>query len=154
SADQRSALTSAMANLPDQVPVNYTYQSSSTYWVEPTTGTVIDTSSQVQRNGVIVGPGGATLANLPAFNVNQSFTDQSVAAAGSFASDRKSSINSVAKTWPWILGVLGGLALLAGLLGMLVTWRRPRPQSALQQPAYRTTQTAYRAETTPQTPET
>jgi hypothetical protein len=146
SADQQTTLTQALPGIPDQLPVTYTYQGSTTYWVEPSTGTIVDTSQTVVRNGVISGPGGATLANLPVFNVNQHFTDQSVTAAGTYASDRKNSINSVRTTWPAILGTLGGLALIAGLLGMLMRRRRPQPQPAGQQPTYRPAQpTTYRS---------
>jgi hypothetical protein len=144
-ADQRSALTQALPNLPDSVPITYTYQAGTTYWVEPTSGTIVDTSQSVVRNGVINGPGGATLANLAVLNLNQRFTDQSVAAAGTFASDRKNSINGIRTIWPAVLGTLGGLALIAGLLGMLIR-RRARPQPATPQPTYRPAEpTTYRS---------
>lgn len=135
SADQRSALMQAMPGLPDQVPVNYTFQSTTTYWVEPTTGQVVDQQRDVTRSGAIGGPGGATLATLPVFDVSTRFTDDSVAAAGREAADRRNSLNNSGRVWPWVLGTLGALAVIAGVLGILAR-RRPQPATGGPQPTY------------------
>jgi len=137
SADQRTALSQALPGLPDQVPMNYTSQGSATFWVEPTTGQIVDTQRSVIRNGTIGGPGGATLATLPVYNVDTAFTADSVAAAGREAADRRDTLNTSGRVWPWILGTLGALALIAGLLGLLMRRRpepAPRPPAAGQRP--------------------
>ncbi len=129
SADEMGSLSQALPSLPEQVPVTYTYEGATIYWVEPTTGTVIDVARQEVRTGTIAGPGGAVLASMPVYNVDTRYTDDSVAAAGRYASDRRNALNTVGSTWPWVLGTLGTLALLAGLLGLLAR-RRPQPQPA------------------------
>jgi hypothetical protein len=139
SAEQRSALAQAAPGLPEQVPLSYTFQGRSTFWVEPTTGQVIDTSRQVIRSGTVGGPGGSTLANLPVYNVDTRFTDDTVAAAGTEAADRRDSLNSSGRVWPWILGTLGAVALLVGLIGLLVR-RRPETVPRAPEPTYRPTE--------------
>jgi hypothetical protein len=124
--EQRASLLQAMPGLPDQVPVNYTFQGTTTYWVEPTTGQVVDQQRDVIRSGAIGGPGGSTLGTLPVFNVSTRFTDDSVAAAGREAADRRNSLDNTGRVWPWVLGTLGALAVIAGVLGMLAR-RRPQP---------------------------
>jgi hypothetical protein len=146
-ADQRSALTQALPGLPDDVPMSYTVQGSQTFWVEPTTGQIVDTQRSVTRTGAIGGPGGATLATLPVYNVNTAFTSDSVAAAGREAADRRNTLTSAGRVWPWILGTLGALALLAGLLGMLMR-RRPQAVPQVPEPTYPPTETSRRRETT------
>lgn len=138
-ADQREVLAQALPGLPEQVPVTYTYESGATYWVEPTTGMIVDTQQQVVRTGTIGGPGGATLATLPVYNVDTRFTDDTVATAAREANDRRNAATTVGTTWPWVLAVLGVLALLAGLLG-LIARRRPQRETAAPPPAYRPTE--------------
>jgi hypothetical protein len=124
-AQQRTALTQALPTLPDPVPLTYLYGAQNTYWVEPTTGRIVDSQVQETREATIAGPGGATVAALPVFDGNSTFTDQSVAAAGSEALDRRNSLNASGRTWPWVLGTLGALALIAGLLGLMMRRRTP-----------------------------
>ena len=80
---------------PDQVAITYTHESGATYWVEPTTGIVIDTQQQMVRTATIGGPGGSVLATMPVFNVDSRFTDGSVSAAASDANDRRNALNMV-----------------------------------------------------------
>jgi hypothetical protein len=146
-AEQRALLIQAIPGLPEQVPVNYTFQGTTTFWVEPTTGQVIDSQRSVVRSGAISGPGGATLANLPVYNVETRYTDDAVAAAGREAADRRDNINTTGRVWPWVLGILGALALLAGLLGLLARRRSalaPAGQPTAR-PTDRTPGTTYRA---------
>lgn len=137
-ADQRALLMEALPALPDQVPVTYTHESGATYWVEPRTGIIIDMQQQVVRTGTVGGPGGAVLASMPVYNVDSRFTDGSVSAAARDANDRRNALNTVGSTWPWVLGTLGVLALVAGLLGMLAR-RRPQPRP-VPPPSYRPTE--------------
>ncbi len=136
--DQRQALTQALPGLPDQVPLNYTYQATTTYWVDPTSGQIIDLQQQQIRNATIGGPGGAVLANLPVFNVNTQFTPDAVTAAANQAESLGNTMGGGGRAWPWVLGTLGAIALLAGLLGLLAR-RRPAPAPAMPQGTQRPT---------------
>jgi hypothetical protein len=157
--DELAALNQALPGLPDQVPLTYTFQGAATYWVEPTTGQIIDTQRQEARNAVIGGPGGSTLANMPVYDLDSRFTEDSVAAAGREAADRRDSLNTSGRVWPWVLGTLGALALLAGLLGLMARRRTqrvppmPEPSARPAEPTRRpttgaTTGTGRRAEET------
>jgi len=138
SDEQRSLLASALPGLPDEVPMSYTSGGTVTYWVEPTTGQIVDNSRQIIRTGTIGGPGGSSLATVPVYNVDTRFTEESVIAAGREAADRRDSLNAAGRVWPWILGTLGLLALVAGLLGLLLR-RRPQPVPRVPEPTARPT---------------
>jgi len=142
--EQRAILAQAVPGLPDQLPIRYTYQAGATYWVEPTTGTIVDVRQQVIRTGTVGGPGGAVLATLPVYNVDIRFTDASVAAAVQEANDRREGLTAVGTTWPSILVALGAVALLVALVGLLVR-RRPARRPA-PPPSYRPTERTTRVD--------
>src|SRR5690606_19035156 len=143
--DQRAVLTQAMPGLPEEVPVRYTYQGGATYWVEPTTGTIVDFQQRVIRTGTVSGPGGSVLATLPVYNVDSRFDDASVAAAVRDANDRHDAFTAVGSTWPGILVTLGAVALIAALLGLLARRRAPRPPT-VPPPSYRPTERTTRVD--------
>jgi hypothetical protein len=145
SDEQRAVLAQAAPGLPEEVPVRYTYRGTATYWVEPTTGTIVDIQQQVVRTGTVGGPGGAVLAQLPVYNVDTRFADASVAAAVRDANDRREGLTAVSTTWPAILVALGAVALLVALLGLLIR-RRPSPRSVAPPPAYRPTERTTRVD--------
>jgi LPXTG-motif cell wall-anchored protein len=122
---QKAAAAQALPSLGDPVPLNYTYEVKSTYWVEPTTGLVVDTKREEVRKAVIAGP-----LQAPVYDVDTGFTDQSVAAAAKDATDKKNSINTASKTIPLWLLILGLIALLAGLAGWFMGRRRQEPAAA------------------------
>jgi len=142
--EQRAVLAQAMPGLPDQVPIRYTYQAGATYWVEPTTGTIVDIQQRIIRTGTVGGPGGAVLATVPVYNVDTRFTDASVAAAVREATDRREALTDVSTTWPLILVALGAVALLVALLGLLV--RRRPPKRPAPPPSYRPTERTTRVD--------
>jgi hypothetical protein len=124
-AQQQAALVQVLPALPNPVPLEYTYEATTTYWVEPTTGTVVDIQRQEIRTASITAPDGSSLGELPVYDVQTQFTDASVATAGREASDRRSDITTAGTVAPWVLASLGILALLAALLGLLMSRRRP-----------------------------
>jgi hypothetical protein len=144
SEEQRAVLAQAVRGLPDEVPVRYTYQGTATYWVEPTTGTIVDIQQQVIRTGTVGGPGGAVLATLPVYNVDTRFDDASVAAAVREATDRREALTAVSSTWPWVLLALGVVALVVALIGLLA--RRRSPRRPAPPPAYRPTERTTRVD--------
>ena len=121
-----------LARLTQPVPVSYTYQVKSTYWVEPTTGLVVDTQREDIRAASVSAAGRTLVAGVPVFDVATAFTPASVASAASDAKDNKGSIDLFSSTLPLILLIIGILALLAALLVFLLTRRsragtRPTP---------------------------
>jgi hypothetical protein len=111
--EQKAQLAQLLPTLGAQVPLTYTYESTSTVWVEPTTGIVVDTDRREVRKA---GIGSPPIAAAPVYDVSTSFTDQSVDAAVDEASDKKGSIDTFGRTLPWILAIVGVAALVAALV--------------------------------------
>jgi hypothetical protein len=122
SPELQAALSKALPGLADPVQLNYTYESTATFWVEPTTGIVVDTEREEVRKAGI-NAGGTTVGGVPVYDVTTKYTGDSVADAAHDASDAKNSIQTVGSTLPWVLGGLGVVALLAGLV-LVATGRR------------------------------
>ncbi|GIH08519.1 hypothetical protein Rhe02_65860 [Rhizocola hellebori] len=117
----KSQLAQALPLLGDPVPLTYSYQVKSTYWVEPTTGLVVDTQREEVRKATFAG---GQLA-APVYDVETHFNAASVAAAAKDAKDKSSSINTFSKTLPLVLLIPGLLLLVVGIIGMLTGRRRP-----------------------------
>lgn len=128
----KSRLGEALPLLGDPVPLNYTYEVKSTYWVEPETGIVVDTQREEVRRATLAG--GQVAA--PIFDVRSQFDEASVAAAAEEAGDLKSSLATFSRTLPLLLLILGLLLLLAGLIGLLAG-RRARPAAGTAAPSAR-----------------
>jgi hypothetical protein len=116
---QKAALAQALPRLANPVPLSYTYESTSTFWVEPTTGIVVDTDREETRKAGIGGPGGIVLAAVPVYDVTTNFTPQSVADAANEASNKKDDLTLIGTTLPWILVGVGAVLLIAGLVLIL-----------------------------------
>ncbi len=123
--DVKAQLSTLLPQLTQPVPLSYTYQVNSTYWVQPTTGLVIDTQREDIRTAGLAVAGLTLAAGIPVFDVTTAFTSTSVANAASDATDKKNTIDLFSTTLPLILLIIGILALLAALLVLLLT-RRPR----------------------------
>ncbi|HEY2948968.1 MAG TPA: porin PorA family protein [Micromonosporaceae bacterium] len=124
--DVAATLSRALPSTGQPVPLSYTYEVHSTYWVEPTTGSVIDVQREEIRRAGLQLPNGTTVADvLSVYDVTTKGTDASVKAAATDAQDKKDSLNAVRRTWP--LSLLGvGVVLLA--VGLVLALRRPRPR--------------------------
>jgi hypothetical protein len=124
--DVRAQLTQALPQLGDPVSLSYTYEASATYWVEPTTGIVVDTTREEVRRVGLALPGGRVLPVAPVFDVTTQFTEESVTDAANDAKDAQSQIDLYGQTLPLVLLVGGILAVLGGVL-VLVLSRRSAP---------------------------
>jgi len=121
--DAKALLAQALPALPDPVPLNYTYEAKSTFWVEPTTGLVVDTErAEIRKAGMVLRTGGA-LPGIPVYDVATNFTEQSVNEAAADANDAKNSIDLYSTTLPLILLGVGLVALVAGV-ALLLAGRR------------------------------
>jgi hypothetical protein len=121
---QKAALAQALPRLANPIPLSYTYEATTTFWVEPTTGIVVDTDREEIRKAGIGGPGGTVLAAVPVYDVTTKFTQQSVADAANEASNKKNDLSLYGTTLPWILVGVGALLLIVGLV-LLLTGRGP-----------------------------
>lgn len=121
----RAQLVALLPQLTQPVPLSYTYQVNSTYWVEPTTGLVVDTQREDIRTAGLSVAGQTIAAGFPVFDVTTAFTSTSVANAASDAKDKKNEIDLFGTTLPLILLIVGILALLAALLVFLLSRRSP-----------------------------
>jgi hypothetical protein len=105
------------AELPDPVPLTYLYSSSTTYWVEPVSGVVVDVERRETREAAL------TPASLPeplaltaVFDWTYAQTDASVADALADATDAAARIALASATAPLALAGLGLVLLVTGLL--------------------------------------
>src|SRR5262249_49948417 len=94
----KAQLGALLPHLTQPVTLSYTYQLSATYWVEPTTGIVLNTQREEIRNAGLALPGGTVAGGFPVFDVTTAFTSASVNNAVSDAKDKKSTIDLLAST--------------------------------------------------------
>lgn len=126
----KAQLAQALPRLTNPVPLTYTYESTTTLWVEPTTGVVVDTQRREIRRAGIGGGGGGTLLAVPVYDVSTAFTDGAVTEATTDAKDGKNAIQLYGTTLPWILGVAGLVLLIAGVILLVLGLRRRRVAGA------------------------
>lgn len=133
SPDVKAQLTALLPQLTQPVPLTYTYQAHSTYWVEPTTGLVVDTQREDIRMAGLSVSGRTIAAVIPVFDVVTAYTSTSISNAASDAKDKKNTIDLFGTTLPLVLLIVGILALLAALLVFILSRRSPggaRPMPA------------------------
>ena len=123
----KTSLAQALPRLPNPVPLAYTYSSTATYWVEPTSGRVIDVQQEEIRQAGLAALSG--VPGIPVYDVTTRTTSSSVNDAVNEAKSESNKINKYGQTWPLVLLIVGGVALLAGI-ALVVTGRR-RPPSGL-----------------------
>jgi hypothetical protein len=127
----KAQFAQALPQLTGDVPLTYTYEATSTFWVEPTTGIVVDSSQhEIRKVGMLL-PGGQSVP--PAFTVyDATLTDTagSVREAANDATHNRNSIRLYGVTLPLILLVFG----LLGLLATTVLFIRGRRPATIQQP--------------------
>ena len=130
-ASQLGAVAAAFPSLPDPVPFSYTYQVSATYWVEPTTGEIIDLQEHEVRS-LALKIGGTLVPITPVLDISYTSTPTGLAAAVHDARHDSRLINLVYWTAPVILLAVGLLGLLAGTCGLLLGRRRPRRSTPVE----------------------
>jgi len=124
------AVTALLPQLTQPVPVTYTYQVNSTYWVEPTTGLVVDTQREDIRAASLSVAGQTIVSGFRVFDVTTAFTSASVANAANDAMDKKNTIDLYSYTVPLLLLMFGILVLIATALVFWLSRSSPHPPSA------------------------
>jgi hypothetical protein len=126
-------LKQLFAKLPDPVPLQYLYGYEGTYWVDPTSGIIVDTE-KTEKRSVTLSPDvlpqallsvlpEETLSALrvPVMDFKYTATDASVEEAKADAEDASGKIQLYGTTLPWI-GIAVGAVLL--VLGLIVVRRK------------------------------
>jgi Porin PorA len=115
-------LAALLPLLPDPVPLGYLYGYETDYWVEPTTGVLIDYMKDEARY-IALGSG-----QVEVFHMVYQATDESIADAKEDADGPKMLLDLFG--WlPWVVVGLGGLVALGGIM-MLAGKRKPKPAAA------------------------
>ena len=94
--------------LPDPVPLSYVYQYATEYWVEPTTGVVVDYVKEEARLLALA------TAEVDVFRLSYQATDQSIADAKKDAEDGKMMMTLFGTIIPYAAIGLGALVALGG----------------------------------------
>ena len=113
------------------IPLAYTYQSTSTYWVAPDTGIVIDVHRSERELGGIALPGGKTIPLLPVLADSFSGTRSSVSAAATDANNGSSTIT----TWGTIVPIVAAAVGFVLVVLAIVLWLRGRSRGRPVAPA-------------------
>ena len=122
-AAQAAQLAQILPELPNPVPLAYTFQDDSTFWVDPHTGLVIDVQRAQQRVAEIALPNGTTVPLIPAVAVTYQDSAASSKAAADDARHGRTVISWLGVYLPIILLALG--VVLLALAGVLRGRRRP-----------------------------
>ncbi len=103
-------------------PVGYVYEATSTYWVAPATGIVVDLKTTEMQVGGIALPGGKIIPLLPVLADSYKYSSSSVQAAANDATNGSNAIQAFGTTVPIVAGIVGFLlVIIAALL-----WIRSR----------------------------
>jgi hypothetical protein len=128
-------LPTLLEQLPETVPLGYSYDYEGTYWVDPSTGIIVDTEKRETRT-VGLSPDAVestalallpeeqlSALRLPIMDFSYTATDASVEEAASDAEDAAGTLQLFGTTLP-IVAIVAGVILLA--VGLLLALRRPR----------------------------
>jgi hypothetical protein len=117
----REQFANILPNLPDLVPLKYTYDYETTYWIEPATGVLIDYDKHEARKVAlqIEGlPGPLPITSV--FEQSYHTSTSSVEDAVKDAKDAKSQLDTFGTTVPLVLGVIG---LVLAVVGVFLVFR-------------------------------
>ncbi len=105
-----------------QIPLGYTYQATTTYWVAPATGIVVDLSTSQKEMAGISLPNGKVVGLIPVLADSFKYTPGSVQAAVNDANNGSNTINALGVTIP-IIAAAAGLVLV---VIAIILWIRGR----------------------------
>ena len=113
------------------IPLAYSYQSTSTYWVAPATGIVVDVHRSEREVGNIALPDGKTIPLLPVLADSFKATPASVSAAATDANNGSSTIT----TWGTIVPIVAAAVGFVLVVLAIVLWMRGRSRGRPVAPA-------------------
>ena len=135
SVDQLTQMSKALAQLPDPVPFGYLFSATSTYYVAPDSGVVVDVQSHEVRTAgfLVVGqvvPVGAVL------DFSYAAPALTLKAAADDAKDKASQMTLISSTIP-LVALVVGVVIVGLLVGVAIFRRRtipPAPPAVPVQP--------------------
>jgi len=108
-----------LPELPNPVPLKYTYEYETTYWVEPTTGVLVDYDKHEAYKVALQLAGlPAPVPITPVFEQSYHTSAASIEDAAKDARDAKGQLNTFGTTIPLALGVVGLVLALVGVVLM------------------------------------
>jgi len=132
--DQLKALSTTLSKLPDPVPFGYLFSATSTYYVAPDSGVVVDVQAhEVRTSGFIVA--GQVLPVGPVLDFTYAAPKLTLQAAADDAKDKASQMRLIGSTIP-LVSLIAGIVLVTVLIGVAAVRRprRPSPPSTTPQP--------------------
>ncbi len=120
----QSLLTSLAKAFPQgaQIPLAYTYEATSTYWVAPATGMIVDVNTSEKQTAGVAAPGGKIIPVLPVLVDSYKGSQASVRAAATDANNGSNTIQALGRTIPIITAAIGFVLLVIAA----VLWMRGR----------------------------
>jgi len=108
-----------LPELPDPVPLKYTYEYETSYWVEPTTGVLVDYEKhEAYKVALQLGGLPAPVPITPVFEQSYHTSAASVEEAAQDAREAKGQLDTFGTTLPLALGAVGLALALAGAVLM------------------------------------
>ncbi len=119
-----SLLTSLGKAFPNisSVPLSYVYQATSTYWIAPATGIVVDANTTEREFAGVALPNGKIVPVLPVLADSYKYSSSSAQGAVTDANNGSSTIDTFGTIVPIVAGVLGFLLVVAAVF----LWMRSR----------------------------
>jgi hypothetical protein len=124
-------LAPALEAMPDPVPLTYTFAFDKTYWVEPTTGVLIDINVMESRAVALAVPGApAPVALAEVQHLEYVTTAASVQDAVNDANDGINQLNLFGVYVPLILMLLGAIGIIGGIYYVFVLGKQEEEAAA------------------------
>ncbi len=117
-----------------RIPLGYTYESTSTYWVAPATGIVVDVNTSERQTAAVVVPAGKIIPVFPVLVDSYHASQASVRAAATDAKNGSNIITTFGTTVPIVAAAAGFVLVVIAVVGWLRS-RRQVPEVAQPPPA-------------------
>ena len=128
SMKQLLALDKVMAKAPDPVPLSYTYHFTSTFWIAPDSGIVVDMRQHDVRTTNIVTTAGLVPV-APIMDMTYAFTPPTVTSAVDDAKSAANQLDLVNTTLPLATLLIGIAFVVAGVFLAVSHRRQPKAQA-------------------------
>lgn len=127
------ALNQMLPTLADPVPFSYTYQTVATYWVEPTTGEIVDLRERDVRT-LALRLGNQLVPVTPVLDMTYTSTPSDLSAAVDQARHDAAQVDLVYRTLPLTALIAGVVLLLGGAFASYLARRVPAAATSGSEP--------------------